>query len=113
MSKPIVIAPPEADFVLVTNEHARRSPDWMRATTAAFAAHSSVGVLGSYVLHPNGMTVLHAGGHIERPRFVAIHTGHRDDMGHAALDVDRDVEFVHHAAIAVRRSLLDRVPHPA
>jgi GT2 family glycosyltransferase len=95
------------EVVILVNQDTRVLPGWARALVAA-SQSPGVGVVGSKILYPDGRTIQHAGGWIERPLGLAHHCGQGEaDAGQ--WDAPRQVEYVTGAAMAFRREVLDRV----
>lgn len=96
------------DLVCLVNQDATLAADWVDTMRACFAASPQAGAVGSKVFYPDGITLQHAGGYLTQPRLVGLHAGHheRDD---GRFDVERDVDFVTGAAVALRTACLREV----
>jgi GT2 family glycosyltransferase len=95
------------DVAILLNQDVTLDGDWCEVVSAAFAADPQVGVVGSKLLRPNRLTIQHAGGYLERPRFVGRHYGHHEPAAWLRATESREVEFVTGAAIALRVAALD------
>jgi GT2 family glycosyltransferase len=107
MAALLAVEPP-LDAISLLSQDTRIDPGWCARATAAFGEDPHAGIIGAKVRLPNGVTVRHAGGAVERPRFVARHAGHHDP-GLAAFDAPREVDFVAGASMAMRTSALRTV----
>ena len=80
---------------------------WLRPLINALVSDKSVGLVGSKILYPDGITLQHAGG-LFRENGVSLHIGKGErDIGQ--YDVIREVDYVCGASIAFRRDILKRV----
>jgi len=94
------------DCVILLNQDAALDPTWCEAVQMRFQSDPMVGAVGSKIFHPNRLTIQHAGGYLERPRLVGRHFGHHDSTRASTAHVEREVEFVTAAAMAVRSEAL-------
>lgn len=96
-----------ADIVVLVNPDVVPAPGCLAALVGALA-DPSAGIAGARLHYPDGEIIQHAGGTITHPQALPGHygMGERDEGQHAAR---RDVEYVIGAAMAVRRSLLDKI----
>jgi GT2 family glycosyltransferase len=95
------LAAVETDYALILNPDVEVEPGFGAALLAAFDADARLGAAGSLLLYPDGATVQHAGGELERPTLATRHRGY----GSTALDAwqrPTDVEFVTGGAMALR-----------
>ena len=99
---------PAPDVVLLLNQDVCVAPEWCAQIQSAFSSQPRAGIVGSLLLYPDGATVQHAGGYLERPRLLGRHFDH-----HAPRPVGpqtpRQVEFVTGAAMAIRADALRSV----
>jgi GT2 family glycosyltransferase len=96
------------DTVFLVNQDAQPRPACLAAVARAFAEDCALGALGCKILYPDGVTLQHAGGYLDRPRQAAAHYGHHEaDRGQH--DRAREVEFVTGAAMALRAEALRQV----
>jgi GT2 family glycosyltransferase len=96
------------DVLALLNQDAAIDPAWCEQIATSFAADELVGAVGSKILYPNRLTVQHAGGFLERPRLLGRHFGHHNADG-PSFQIERDVEFVTAAAMAIRLSAVAAV----
>jgi GT2 family glycosyltransferase len=94
------------DFVLLLNQDATLDPGFAGAATRAFQHDERTGVLGAKIFLPNGLTIQHAGGFIERPRMIGRHYAHHQPDQTPEVHNQREVEFVTAAAMAIRVAAL-------
>lgn len=91
------------DIVATVNPDVRLHPDWLLAVAETLAS-SSVGIVGSKILYPDGKTIQHAGGTVSYPLATTGHIGRgeadADEYNHA-----KQVQFVTGAALAMRRDV--------
>ena len=97
------------DFALLLNQDATLEPGWAAGAARLLQDDSRVGVVGAKIFQPNGFTIQHAGGFIERPRMIGRHYGHHQPDQNVDLQQQREVEFVTAAAMAVRLRALREV----
>ena len=98
-------APP--DIALLLNQDTEVKPGWLQAIVTAFG-DPAVGIVGCKILYPDGKTIQHAGGFIQRPQQFGLHYHHHElDQGQA--DHSQTVEWVTGAALAVHRRVIERV----
>lgn len=91
--------------VLLLNQDATLEPNCLVALEAAFARDPKVGVAGCKLLYPDRETLQHAGGFLDGRTLEGRHFGHREkDVGQ--YDLEREVEFVTGAALALRLACL-------
>jgi GT2 family glycosyltransferase len=95
------------DVAILLNQDATLDGDWCEVVGAAFESDRRVGVVGSKLLRPNRLTIQHAGGYLERPRFVGRHYGHHEPVEWLRTNESREVEFVTGAAMALRMMALE------
>ena len=94
------------DLLVLLNVDTHVHAGWLAALAGAFE-DPSIGIAGCKLLYPDG-SIQHAGGFVYGPRGEAEH------LGRYALDDGRfgelaDVEFVTGAALAIRRTTLDKI----
>ncbi|NIV28389.1 MAG: glycosyltransferase, partial [Anaerolineae bacterium] len=64
------------NILVLLNQDTVVQPGWLAALVAALDRHPDAGVAGCKVLGPDGRTLQHAGGSIERPLILGQHYGH-------------------------------------
>jgi GT2 family glycosyltransferase len=94
--------------ILLVNQDATLDPDCIAQVTEVLARVPEAGIVGAKLLYPDGVTLQHAGGYLTRPRLEGRHhgQGERDD---GRFDMERDVEFVTGAVLALRTACLEQV----
>jgi len=95
------------ELVVLLNQDTVVQPNWLETLVGAFD-DDAVGVAGCKIIHPDDRTIEHAGGYFTWPLGLAFHHGDgEEDQGQ--YDELREVEYVTAAAMAIRRSVLQRV----
>jgi O-antigen biosynthesis protein len=94
------------EFAVLLNQDAALDPGWIREAARVLNDDERIGVLGAKIHLPNGFTIQHAGGYIERPRMIGRHFAHHQPDQRPDLHQQREVEFVTAAAMAVRLDAL-------
>lgn len=93
--------------LILLNQDTVVQPGWLAALSDA-VAEPAVGIAGSKLLYPDGKTIQHAGAWVEWPVGLAHHFGYGEpDDG--KWDAPRGVECVTGAAMAFRRSVVERI----
>jgi GT2 family glycosyltransferase len=90
------------DVIALINQDVTLEPTWLSEVTSLISRSPRVGVVGSRLLYPDRRTLQHAGGYLTAPRLLGLHHGHHDSGSTAAYDLEREVDFVTGAAIALR-----------
>lgn len=98
----------EDDLIVLLNQDTSLEADFFASLIAAGEQMPNLGAVGCKIYYPDGTTLQHAGGYLERPRLVGKHYGHHCVDG-AEFDTPREVEFVTGAAIGLRVSALREV----
>ena len=96
------------EILVLLNQDTVVQQGWLAALVAAFERQPDAGIVGSKILGPDGRTLQHAGGHIERPVVLGQHYGH-GELDKGQYDEPRQVEYVTGAAMALRRGLLSKI----
>jgi GT2 family glycosyltransferase len=104
--KVLASSPSPVECVALLNQDAVLDPTWHETVQRRFQSDPAIGVVGTKIFHPNRLTIQHAGGYLDRPRMVGRHFGHHDSNESPVVHVEREVEFVTAAAMAVRTSAL-------
>jgi GT2 family glycosyltransferase len=105
-----ILAAP-ADLTILLNQDTEVHAGWVRAIVKAFAdptEGATIGVVGCKILYPDGRTLQHAGGYLQRPTMYGIHYAHHE-RDHGQGDQSKAVEWVTGAAFAIHRATLERV----
>jgi GT2 family glycosyltransferase len=96
-----------SDLAILLNQDTTVCAGWLRAVVQAFD-DPTLGVVGCKIFYPDGKTIQHAGGYLQRPAMIGAHYAHHEaDQGQG--DQSRAVEWVTGAAFAIRRGALERV----
>lgn len=94
-----------APLIVLLNQDVELRPGCLAALVESLSA-DHVGVVGAKLLFPDGVTVQHAGGYLEWPRYLAQHHGFRQpDDGR--WDQPRPLDYVTGAVFAIRRAVWD------
>lgn len=93
----------QGDIVATVNPDVRLDPGWMRAV-ADTLAREDVGIVGSRILYPDGVTIQHAGGIVHYPLATTDHIG-RGELDRGQYNLEKRVSFVTGAALAMRREV--------
>jgi GT2 family glycosyltransferase len=101
----LLAAPTEIAILL--NQDTEVAPGWVRAIVNAFA-DPVIGIVGCKIYYPDGKTLQHAGGYIERPQMFGRHYGYQS-ADQTTADHSRPVEWVTGAAFAIHRRVIDRI----
>lgn len=96
-----------ADVAILLNQDTQVNPGWLKAIVRAFA-DLQVGVVGCKIYYPDGKTLQHAGGFLERPLMYGTHYGHHE-LDQGQYDASRPVEWVTGAALAIRQAVIYRM----
>ncbi|MCS6772937.1 MAG: glycosyltransferase family 2 protein [Thermoflexales bacterium] len=98
----------EDDLLFLLNQDTVLEADLFANLTAAAERMPCLGAVGCKIYYPDGETLQHAGGYLERPRLVGRHYAHRCPDS-AEFSVPREVEFVTGAAIGLRAAAVREV----
>jgi len=94
-------------FIAFLNQDTTVRPEWLENLVTALE-DPAVGIAGSKIYYPDGVTLQHAGGIIRYPQALADHYGYRQrDQGQ--WDQVKDVDYVTGAAFATRRDVLESI----
>lgn len=96
------------EILVLLNQDTVVQQGWLAALVAAFERQPDAGIVGSKLLCPDGRTLQHAGGHLERPLVLGQHYGH-GELDEGQYDEPCQVEYVTGAAMALRRNLLSEI----
>jgi GT2 family glycosyltransferase len=96
------------ELVATLNPDVTLRPDWSRHLRDAFAADARLGAAGGKLLYPDGVTIQHAGGRLERPLLMGVHIG-RGEPDRGQHDAPADAEFLTGGALMLRRAALAAV----
>jgi O-antigen biosynthesis protein len=104
----IGLAAVETEIALLLNPDVEIDADFGAALVAAFASDSRLGAVGGLLLYPDGRTIQHAGGAIDRPLMTTRH------LGYGSTDLDAyarsmDAEFVTGGALGLRMEAVQAV----
>jgi len=103
----IMAALPQPELAILLNQDTVLNSDWLQAIQDMFHRYPNAGAVGCRIFYPDGLSLQHAGGFLERPRMTGRHYGHHqaDDP---AYHIEREVDFVTGAAMAVRVRALEQ-----
>ena len=97
----------ESEIGILVNPDIVVRRDWLEKLLSAMAEDTAVGIAGCKLLFPGETLLQHAGGLMTHPRAMPAHRGmYSKDEGQFG-DPD-DVDFVTGAALAVRRSMIEK-----
>ena len=95
------------DVLILLNQDAIVQPGWIGAIKQAFDLQQ-VGIVGCKILYPDGRTIQHAGGRLNPVTLEGFHTGF-GELDNGQYDTPGEVDFVTGAALALRRTLYQRI----
>jgi GT2 family glycosyltransferase len=95
------------DVMVVLNQDTVVQPGWLAALVGAFE-DPAVGLAGCKILYPDGKTIQHAGGYLLWPIAEGKHYG-IGELDRGQYDQAREVEYLTGAAMAIRRTVFERV----
>lgn len=96
------------ELIFLVNPDIEMNAGCLREVARAFAVRPDLGILGAKLIAPDGQTILHCGGKVGFPAHCSLYgRGERDDDGN--WNEPFEVEFVVGAALALRRSLWERL----
>ena len=96
-----------ADVIALVNPDVELRPDLLRALLLPLV-DEQIGIAGGKLLFPDGKTIQHAGGLLSLPLALTSHRGYGETDG-PVFDVAAAVDYVTGAALALRRSLWERL----
>jgi GT2 family glycosyltransferase len=96
------------EFLVLLNQDTRVGPGWVETLLGGLQAHADAGIMGCKILYPESRKIQHAGGWVEWPLGYAHHFGYGEE-DHGQWDQPRSVEFVTGAALALRRTTLEKI----
>ncbi len=102
----IAAASIDAGFIAILNPDVVLDQTWIEVIDAAFALDPTVGIVGTKLLFPDGITIQHAGGMLRRPLMLADHRGYRQPDNPSDM-APVDVEYVTGAALVIRRECFE------
>jgi O-antigen biosynthesis protein len=95
----------ETDYAVIMNPDVEVDPSFGTHLVRAFDSDSRLGAAGALLLYPDGTTIQHAGGVIEKPLLTTRHHMYGVTLADADL-VARDVDFVTGGAMGLRMSAI-------
>jgi GT2 family glycosyltransferase len=95
------LAAVETEYALLLNPDVEVATDFGNALLSAFAIDVRVGAIGSLLLYPDGTTIQHAGGLIQRPLMTTRHDRYGETEDGSLTRTDA-LDFVTGGAIALR-----------
>jgi len=101
--------PPEYFFLL--NQDAWLESDCLAKLEESMRKNRKAAIIGPRILYPDGRTIQHAGGYLEKERMVGRHYGHHEKADPGKYNRLRKVDFVTGAAMMIRREAIgDQLP---
>jgi GT2 family glycosyltransferase len=97
------------DVITLLNQDVTLAPEWLSSIRNLFVRSADAGAVGPKTFYPDGVTLQHAGGYLSEPRLLGRHYGQREVDDGGRYDVERDVDFVTGAAMALRVACLTHV----
>ncbi|MDO8691836.1 MAG: glycosyltransferase family 2 protein [Dehalococcoidia bacterium] len=94
-------------FIGFLNQDTTVRPAWLENLVTALK-DPAVGMAGSKIYYPDGLTLQHAGGIIRYPQALADHFGY-GQLDQGQWDQEKDVDYVTGAAFATRRDVLESI----
>lgn len=98
----------ETELAVILNPDVEVAPDFGRRLTAAFAANPRLGAAGALLLYPDGATIQHAGGVLERPLLTTRHRGYGEPLG-PGYEAEAEIDFATGAALCLRMAAVREV----
>ncbi len=106
MNEAVRRLPADEEILVLLNNDVTVRPDWLGHLVAPFE-DPQVGITGCKLLYPDGQTLQHAGAELLYPTAFSHHFHYQEiDQGQA--DEQRVVSYVTGAALAIRRSLVEK-----
>ncbi|HLI50602.1 MAG TPA: glycosyltransferase family 2 protein, partial [Thermomicrobiaceae bacterium] len=102
------IAATESPLAVVLNPDVELASDYGDRLVSVFDRSPRLGVAGAKLLYPDGRTIQHAGGVLERPLLTTHHRGYGEPDGDQ-WNEPADVDFVTGGAMALRRDAFEAV----
>lgn len=99
---------PRPDIITLLNQDTLLDSDWLEALQEVFARRPEAGGVGCKIFYPGRATLQHAGGILTWPRLTGLHYGHHQPDA-PEYNLEREVDFVTGAAIALRTAALEQV----
>jgi GT2 family glycosyltransferase len=100
------LAAASGNILGLLNQDTSVQSGWLGALVEVFLAETSIGIVGSKTLYPDG-TIQHAGGYVDQ-RGEGSHYGYREKAA-GQFDQSRSVDFVTGAALAIARPALKAI----
>lgn len=100
------LAVAQGEIVVLLNQDTVVAETWLSELVRPMQDVPRIGIAGCKIFYPDGQTIQHAGGYL-LPNGLSGHYG-RDEKDEGQHDQLRDVDYVTGAALAVRRSVIDR-----
>ncbi len=96
------------DVIVLLNQDTEVAPDWLAHLLAALEQYPDAGIVGCKIFDLDGKTLQHTGGQLAMPLAIPQHRGAGEpDSGQ--YDQIEPVDYVTGAAMAIRRTVLDRI----
>lgn len=96
------------EALLLLNQDTLVQPGWLRALVSGLLARPEIGIAGSKIYYWGGKAIWHAGIMLIDPRMQVEHRGD-GEIDQGQYEQLTDVEAVTGAALAIRRSVLERI----
>ncbi|MCC6547741.1 glycosyltransferase family 2 protein [Candidatus Sumerlaeota bacterium] len=97
------------DVVVLLNDDTEPRANWLAPIRDAFAANRRLGIAGCSLLYPGGEKIQHQGGVIHANGLTDHAEWNAQWSGEDSLPAHIDAPYVTGAAMAIRRSVIDRV----
>jgi GT2 family glycosyltransferase len=98
----------KSDFAVLVNPDVVVAEAWLRRFITPMLQDKKIGIAGCKLYYPDSRVLQHAGGYLTRPQAFPGHYGLREE-DEGQYDELRDVDYVIGAAMAIRRSVWERV----
>ncbi|MCL5256418.1 MAG: glycosyltransferase family 2 protein [Chloroflexi bacterium] len=98
------------NVLCVLNPDVVVAKDWVKEIVSALAGSESAGIAGGKLLYPDGRTIQHAGGILQRPEAATRHAGY-GEQDEGQFDLLWEPDFVTGAAIAAKRRVLEELDY--
>ena len=98
----------ETELAVILNPDVEIAPDFGRKLVAAFAENPRLGAAGALLLYPDGETIQHAGGIVERPLLATRHRGYGERLS-ATYEREVEIDFATGAALCLRMEAVRQI----
>jgi GT2 family glycosyltransferase len=98
----------ETELAVILNPDVEVTANFGKRLLTAFALNSQLGAAGALLLYPDGVTIQHAGGVLERPLLTTRHRGYGEPLS-PTYQIDTDIDFATGAALCLRTTAVREV----